>query len=138
MKIQVERTERGWAGHFCCASDCMFRRNTLLQCGRKRIVVSTVGGYMPSVLHPEEIRKVDTIGHNRYYETMAFRGHRDGVYVEAVIEQPISFVSPWSIDHHNEESDSEANDMHERAVAELMTILQADCDRRNAEKGEGE
>ena len=73
----VRVTERGWAGHFICADKCRFRRNTLLEYADKKWIVSTVGA-MPQ---PEALRKIpefcsengfDTIGLNRYYETMAF------------------------------------------------------------------
>jgi len=39
----IKRYERGWAGHFICSYLCHFRRNTLLEFGNVRIVISTVG-----------------------------------------------------------------------------------------------
>ena len=89
MKDKVKRTERGWAGHFICGNDCRFRRNTLLEYGDKRVVVSTVG----NLLYINPITKkgeITTIGLNRYYETMAFEAtFENDFYWEADIGNAI-------------------------------------------------
>lgn len=118
----VTRTERGWAGHFICAPSCLFRRNTLLELGKKRIVVSTVGGYRYN-------EKIETIGAGgRYYETMAFKAKKDGAYWEADISKQLCFESEWAIcapspDNLPKDVDDEADQMHEAVVAELMGTL---------------
>jgi hypothetical protein len=116
---EVTRTERGWAGHFIGARECLFRRNTLLECGNKRIVVSTVGSYMPP-----SAKRPDTIGYQRYYETMAFPAYFEDPYWEADTSAgELSFDSPWSIDHIDGKSDSEANAMHEAVVEEFTAKM---------------
>jgi hypothetical protein len=111
---EVKRTERGWAGHVIwSASRCRFRRNTLLECGDKRIVVSTVG----------DLENGEPIGHNRYYETKAFWAKKDGVYWDADKAKEVPFESPWCIGTLSGTSDDEANDMHEAVVAELTEWL---------------
>ncbi len=73
-----KRTERGWAGHYFCADRCRFRRNTLLEYGNQAIVVSTVGNLVID-------GKLETIGSERYAETLAFEGKHEGPYMEADI-----------------------------------------------------
>lgn len=104
----VKRTERGWAGHFCCAFRCAFRRNTLLEYKGKRVVVSTVGRMY------DNRGELDTVGHNRYYETMAFESdEEDSVYHDIDIEKQIQLDCEWQL---NEFDDNKANEMHENAV----------------------
>ena len=120
----VKRTERGWAGHFCGATDCLFRRNTLLECRRKRVVVSTVGQY-----HPKDMSRLEQIGFNRYYETMAFKAKKSGPYWDADVSKEIEFTSEWQINASNpeelpEDVDNLANDMHEQVVKEITELLE--------------
>jgi len=116
----VKRTERGWAGHFCCAHDCQFRRNTLIEFGDIKIVVSTVG-----LLRDTTNRRKHTfleIGCNRYYETMAFHSDpKDHRYHDADVSRQIGFDSPWTIS--TLDADDAANDMHETVVHEITARL---------------
>lgn len=124
MKDKVKRTERGWAGHFICCEDCQFRRNTLLEYKDKKWVISTIGRMI--VTNPLTKKKeFDTIGYNRYYETMAFVGVEDeDGYIDANTCEPIEFESNWAIHDIKVDSEQRANDMHEKIVEELMEKIQ--------------
>jgi len=123
---RVKRTERGWAGHFICAQDCRFRRNTLLEYGETRVVISTVGA-MFSRFHmkgsgPEEI------GYNRHYETMIFHAHKDGEYWEADVrkEWDGARAGDWQLlmtKENEDQIDNLANDMHEKNVNAIAKEL---------------
>lgn len=117
----LKQTERGWGGHFMACSRCLFRRNTLLEYGPLKIVVSTVGLMMAS--ESEDEQKAIPIGINRYYETMCFYSNpKDTRYHDAdVFRGEISFSSPWAIDRVD--ADDEANIMHDNVVAEMRDRL---------------
>ena len=113
--MKIKRVEQGWAGHFCGAPKCSFRRNTMLVADNYiRIIVSTVGNYRT------DNKPAETIGLNRYYETMVWRAYKDSGYWEInQAEGDISFDSKWAIDNVERGSDNEANDMHEAIVNEI-------------------
>ncbi len=115
----IIRTERGWGAHYCEASKCGFRRNTLLEYGEKRIVVSTVGNQM----NPEDRHDPHKIGSDYYYETAAFRAIWEEPYWEADILKHIQFKSPWKLKECERETDLEADKMHEKVVEELTLML---------------
>jgi hypothetical protein len=123
-KPRVKRTERGWAGHYICALRCRFRRNTLIECGDVKVVVSTVG--LQEKMPFDDLEdKFERVGPGRYFETMAFYT-RDGDtrYNDADITRRFNFDSPWRIDEID--ADDRANDMHEAVVEEIMGKLQND------------
>lgn len=122
--MKVKRTERGWAGHFICSDRCLFRRNTLLECGKLKVVISTVGGMR------KDGGGLDTIGaFGRFYETMAFEAKKDGPYLEIDTGKEISFESEWSIcaDDYKKlpkDVDNKANEMHEGVVNEISKKME--------------
>lgn len=117
--LTVTRTERGWAGHFICANRCRFRRNTLLQCGSSKIVVSTVG-----LLENISRDGFETVGNGRYYETMAFHAdYTDSRYFDADVAREIQFESPWQVSEID--ADDVANNQHEAVVDEITQNLAA-------------
>lgn len=122
---EVKRTERGWAGHYCMAYACMFRRNTLLEYEGKRIVVSTIGNKIKDIFHPE--KGSEEVGVGRHYETMAFWASESGAYIDADIRKEINFDSNWAISVDDTNCfyvDNLANDMHEAVVNEIATKLE--------------
>lgn len=118
---EVKRTERGWGGHFIAASQCYFRRNTLLECGEIKVVVSTIGAYHNS------LGEYDQVGLNRDYETMAFYvDPATGAYNDIDVERQIDFESPWALEIKKGDKfpDLKANEMHETVVQELTEKLE--------------
>jgi len=114
----VKKTERGWAGHFCCADRCLFRRNTLVEYKDKKIVVSTVG----LMKHYNDKDQYEEIGLNRYYETMVFEADYNNTrYYDADVEKQISFDSNWAISEID--ADDKANAMHDNVVKEISENL---------------
>lgn len=91
--MSITKTERGWAGHFICADRCRYHRNTLLTNGARHLVVSSVGNLVID-------RKIDSVGHERWYETMVWRGHQDGPYIEMDVDHEVNWNTeklPWGI-----------------------------------------
>lgn len=111
-RMEVKITERGWAGHFIAVNGCAFRRNTLIECGEIRWVVSTVGNYRCQ-------NKVETIGSGRHYETMVFEAQWEAPYWEADVSKYVHFDSEWALEGVERESDIRANEIHETVVKEL-------------------
>ena len=122
--LTVTRTERGWGGHFVGAHRCRFRRNTLLQCGSSKIVVSTVG-----LWENNDRDGFEMIGAGRYYETMAFHAdYTDLRYFDADVTKEIRFESPWQISEIDIDvpwADYVANNQHEAVVDEITQNLVA-------------
>ena len=136
MPQMVIREERGWAGHFICADQCQFRRNTLLHRvdDDVRIVVSTVGAQVTSL--PENRRVYTTIGCERVFETQAFHAKWKDPYWDADVHHSVSFESEWCIEPAIKdkitskelvtfEMDAKANEMHEAVVSEILERLEA-------------
>ena len=121
VQVSIKKTERGWAGHFICSDRCRFRRNTLLELGQVRIVISSVG--LMERLNTEN--EFDRVGIDRYFETMVFHAEYDGRYWDADISREVSFSSPWAV--KDLDADDIANDQHEAVVNEITErMIQGD------------
>ena len=105
----VVKTYRGWQGHFIC--QCHFHLNTLLDLDGFKIVVSTVGNY-----RNWRDDKVESIGHNRYWETMAFESSYDK-FDDANVSKQVNFDSEWAWASPEDELLAQVG--HFTAVAEI-------------------
>ena len=115
--MEVKRTERGWAGHFCCSYRCEYHRNTLLEYNGMKVVVSTVGRLRKDMISGT----YEDLGYKRYFETMAFMADEDDKYNDADVEREISFDAKWSLPSPDMELEADA--MHEDVVTELSKRL---------------
>lgn len=117
-------TERGWGGHFICADRCLFRRNTLIEGDKDRVIVSTVGS-----MRLRDGDGLETIGSGgRYYETMVFGVKKEGPYLDADFSDERAFESEWAICAKSwknlpDDVDNKANAMHEAVVAEFAKAI---------------
>jgi len=122
MKAKI--TYRGWPGHFICGDRCMFHLNTLIELRDVRVVVSTVG--MMRDFHAPDglnVAKYETIGHERYFETMAFHAERRGEFWDADAHREVRFESNWAYSSLSDEW--KANKGHLAVVNEIATKLEA-------------
>lgn len=115
--MEVKRTERGWAGHFCCSYRCEYHRNTLLEYNGVKVVVSTVGRLRKDMVS----NTYEELGYKRYFETMAFMAKEDDKYNDADVERGISFDAKWCLPSPYMELEADA--MHEDVVTELSKRL---------------
>ena len=115
--MEVKRTERGWAGHFCCSYRCEYHRNTLLEYNGMKVVVSTVGRLRKDMFSDT----YEDLGYKRYFETMAFMANEDDKYNDADVEREIQFDAKWCLP--SPDMELEADVMHEDVVIELSKRL---------------
>ena len=115
--MEVKRTERGWAGHCCCSYRCEYHRNTLLEYNGIKVVVSTVGRLRKDMISGS----YEEVGHNSYFETMAFMAKEDDIYNDADVEREIQFDAKWCLPSPDMELEADA--MHEDVVTELSKRL---------------
>lgn len=86
--------------------------------GETKIVISTVG----AMKDPLNGDKFCEIGANRYYETMCFHADKvDNKYWDADVSRQVYVDSKWAIGDLY--ADNEADDMHEKIVAEITNKL---------------
>ena len=113
----MKRTERGWAGHFCCSYRCKWHRNTLIEHEGKYLIVSSVG----EMLKGFKVQEFEEIGLNRYYETMVFVGVQKGPYIDCDVSKQRDFDGEWQICEYPELGiDLKAEENHENAVKYVM------------------
>ena len=115
--MEVKRTERGWAGHFCLSNRCEYHRNTLLEYNGVKVVVSTVGRLRKDMFSDT----YEDLGYKRYFETMAFMAKEDDKYNDADVEREIQFDAKWCLPSPDMELEADA--MHEDVVMELSKRL---------------
>lgn len=126
--MEIKRTERCWAGHFCASHNCRYHRNTLLELGERRVVVSSVGLMIVE-------GKLLPIGLGRLAETMAFEAHMVDGYWEADVskELPVELFNIMPGESRLELPDNAGilfDEAHERNVEAMIKSMRQGNERR--------
>jgi len=114
----VTRTERGGPGHFVCASECLFRRNTLLEYNKTKLVISTVGNW-----HIDESGNAQLLSPCAYYETLVYFADTS-VYHDIDVTRQVSINCQSTINSMEGLPDTAANNMHENIVGKMFAAIQ--------------
>ena len=125
----IVKTERGWPGHYDGWHYCGFRRNTLVECGDIKIVVSTIGNFCPDVRYGMDGFCSDTSPEKiSLYETVCFMATQFVCYLDADKDKKLSLPilgdmnipkgTPFSMD-----LDNRANEMHDNVVFEVTRLI---------------
>lgn len=115
---KVKITERGWPAHYILGHRCVFHRNTLLECGDVKIVVSSVGQLMLKRHNGLEDELVE-VGSGRFYETMVFYAKEDKWHDADSTKEVATYV-PDVKDPYDE---IPANSFHDAIVAKYVEKL---------------
>jgi hypothetical protein len=119
--MDVIVTERGYSAHFCLSERCRFVRNTLLEYGDNKLIVSTVGR-----MRSLDDKKYERTNASAYYETMVFKA----VYIEPYWEiDPLSELYIDGVPRELtedicHESDFKADLIHDNMVNHIKTNME--------------
>lgn len=125
-------TYRGWPGHYILGHRCVFRLNTLIECGKKRVVVSTVGELLsregsPGKVLCEPLGPTGGPGNgDRYYEIYVREARREHGWWEADFSRPVKFRGRRAFGKTEER---QAQNAHYRVVAQIAKRLEREAER---------
>lgn len=119
--MDVIVTERGYPAHFCLSERCGFVRNTLLEYGDNKLIVSTVGR-----MRSLDDKKYERTNASAYYETMVFRAVYIKPYweIDPLSELYIDGVPRELTEDICHESDFIADLIHDNMVNHIKTNME--------------
>ena len=128
---EVRITERGWPGHYIMGYACLFRRNTLLEYGEKKYIVSTIGSKFKNLAQPRE--GYEEVGHNRWFETCVFKAIEEDGYIDIDpaeelydYEEGLFAKTIEELKEKYPTVDNKANEMHDAVVAKVADDLRSE------------
>ena len=113
---------KGLPGHFCCADQCIFRLCTVVG----DFIVSTVGAMYRT--KADGTRVLDTVGHERHYETFVFLNNGNDLCDISRGEIMTDYIYAGGVNSLNESWDRRAEDMHLKMCNKVSKINKESID----------